>query len=73
MRVLPESERATFMGYQRANGKVGTRNFIGIISSVNCSATVCKKIAEAFSEEALSEYANVDGIVSMSPMGLGVA
>ena len=41
---LPESERATFMGYKRDGGKVGTRNFIGIISSVNCSATVCKKI-----------------------------
>ena len=64
--VLPENERATFMGYRRPNGKVGTRNFIGIISSVNCSATVCKKIAESFSEEALSEYENVDGIVSIT-------
>jgi len=64
--VLPESERATFMGYRRPNGKVGTRNFIGIISSVNCSATVCKKIAESFNEEALSEFENVDGIVSIT-------
>jgi len=64
--VLPESERATFMGYRRPNGKVGTRNFIGIISSVNCSATVCKKIAESFNEEVLSEFENVDGIVSIT-------
>jgi altronate hydrolase len=64
--VLPENERATFMGYRRPSGKVGTRNFIGIISSVNCSATVCKKIAESFSEEALSEYENVDGLVSIT-------
>ena len=64
--ILPESERATFMGYHRGNGKVGTRNFIGIISSVNCSATVCKKIAEAFNDEALSDFENVDGIVSIT-------
>ena len=64
--ILPESERATFMGYHRPNGKVGTRNFIGIISSVNCSATVCKKIAEAFNDEALSDFENVDGIVSIT-------
>jgi len=66
VKVLPENEQATFMGYKRANGKVGTRNFIGIISSVNCSATVCKKIAESFNEEILSEYENVDGIVSIT-------
>ena len=66
VKVLPENEQATFMGYRRANGKVGTRNFIGIISSVNCSATVCKKIAESFNEEILSEYENVDGIVSIT-------
>ena len=64
--ILPESERATFMGYHRPNGKVGTRNFIGIISSVNCSATVCKKIAEAFDDETLSDFENVDGIVSIT-------
>ena len=66
VKVLPENEQAIFMGYRRANGKVGTRNFIGIISSVNCSATVCKRIAESFNEEILSEYENVDGIVSIT-------
>jgi altronate dehydratase len=33
-------KQATFQGYRRANGKVGTRNYIGILTSVNCSATV---------------------------------
>ncbi len=66
LEILPESERATFMGYRRDNGKVGTRNFIGVISSVNCSATVCKKIADAFDEEVLSEFDNVDGVVSIT-------
>ncbi len=66
IKILPSTEQATFMGYRRENGKVGTRNFIGIISSVNCSATVCKKIAEAFDEETLSDYENVDGVVSIT-------
>ena len=48
--IIPENQQATFMGYNRSNGKVGTRNYIGIISSVNCSATVCKKIAEENSQ-----------------------
>ena len=40
VQLLPESERATFQGYVRADGRVGTRNFIGLLSTVNCSATV---------------------------------
>lgn len=46
--LLPEAERATFQGYVRPNGKVRTRNFIGILSTVNCSATVVNKIADWF-------------------------
>src|SRR5690606_5784923 len=37
---VPEAERATFEGYRRANGKVGTRNYLGVLTSVNCSTTV---------------------------------
>ncbi len=44
---VPEPERATFQGFRRSNGKVGTRNYIGILTSVNCSATVARYIAEA--------------------------
>ena len=58
--VIPLDQQASFMGYRRSNGKVGTRNFIGVISSVNCSATVCKKIAEAFDKNTLSAFKNVD-------------
>ena len=63
---LPESERATFQGYVRANGKVGTRNFIGILSTVNCSATVVNKIAEWFTPERLKDFPNIDGVVAFS-------
>jgi altronate hydrolase len=64
--LLPESERATFQGYVRSNGKVGTRNFIGILSTVNCSATVVNKIAEWFTPERLKDFPNIDGVVAFS-------
>jgi altronate hydrolase len=68
--VLPVSEQATFQGIVRADGRVGTRNFIGICSSVNCSATVIRKIAEHFTPERLADYPNVDGVVAFAH-GLG--
>ncbi len=64
--LLPEDERASFQGYVRSNGKVGTRNFIGILSTVNCSATVVNKIADWFTPEQLKEFPNVDGVVAFS-------
>ncbi len=71
--MVPEAERATFQGYVRPNGQVGTRNFIGILSTVNCSATVVKKVAEWFTPERLAEFPNVDGVVSFShALGCGM-
>ena len=61
---ISDFARREFMGYRRGNGKVGTRNYIGIVSSVNCSATVARLIArEAESAGLLQDYPNVDGIV----------
>ncbi len=69
---LPEAERATFQGIVRDDGRVATRNFIGICSTVNCSATVVRKIAEWFTPERLADYPNVDGVVAFShPLGCG--
>ena len=56
---------ATFKGYKRANGKVGTRNYIAIIASVNCSATVVRAVANHFNRERLAAFQNVDGVVPM--------
>jgi altronate hydrolase len=56
----------TFQGYRRADGRVGTRNYIAVISSVNCSATVCKLIARRFDATALQKYPNVDGVVAFT-------
>jgi altronate hydrolase len=63
---VPDAERASFMGIVRPDGRVGTRNFIGLFSSVNCSATVIKKIAEWFTPERLKDYPNVDGVVAFA-------
>ena len=43
--ILPVAQQSTFEGLRRANGKTGTRNYIGIMTSVNCSATVATFIA----------------------------
>ncbi|VFR53379.1 Altronate dehydratase [plant metagenome] len=64
--VLPEAQRARFLGYVRADGRVGTRNFIGILASVNCSATVIHHIAEHFTAERLAAYPNVDGVAAFA-------
>ena len=56
------AEPATFMGIVRPDGRVATRNYIGILTSVNCSATVARMIADHFKNR-LDEYPNVDGVV----------
>lgn len=53
----------TFMGYRRPDGRAGTRNFIGVIASVNCSTTVCRAIAEAANRTILPRFENIDGFV----------
>ena len=64
--VLPVEMRATFEGYRRANGKVGTRNYIGVLTSVNCSASVAKFMVEEVERSGmLADYPNIDGIVPL--------
>jgi altronate hydrolase len=74
VKPLPTKKTATFMGYVRADGRVGTRNYIGILSSVNCSATVVRAIADHFSRRtnplALANFPNIDGVIALSH-GLG--
>lgn len=52
----------TFLGFHRADGQVGTRNFIAVISTVNCAASVAGRIAAYFTPERLAAYPNVDGV-----------
>jgi altronate hydrolase len=63
---VPEAERRTFMGYPRADGRVGTRNYIAVLSSVNCSAHTVREIAHYFTPERLAAYPNVDGVIAIA-------
>jgi altronate hydrolase len=63
---VPEAERARFLGIKRPDGRVATRNFIGLLSSVNCSATAIHRIAAHFTPERLAAYPNVDGVVAFA-------
>jgi len=67
-----EADPATFQGIVRADGRVATRNYIGIISTVNCSASVSRFVADAFKGDALAEFPNVDGVVPICH-GMGCA
>src|SRR4029077_1885912 len=60
------AQPATFEGIVRPDGRVATRNYLGILSTVNCSATVARGIADAFSHGALAEFPNVDGVVALT-------
>ena len=62
----PAGPRPTFAGYRRADGRVGTRNFIAILTSVNCSASTAKLIADQFRGPALEAYPHVDGVVALT-------
>jgi altronate hydrolase/galactarate dehydratase len=63
--VAPDTR--TFNGYHRADGRVGTRNYLGILTSVNCSGSVAKFIAEAAEKSGLlDDFPNIDGIVPIT-------
>ena len=65
--------QATFEGIVRADGRVATRNYIGILTSVNCSATVARMVADHFRGR-LDGYPNVDGVVALThKSGCGMA
>jgi altronate hydrolase len=57
---------ATFQGIVRADGRVATRNYVGILSTVNCSATVAHGIADAFKAAGRDAFPNVDGVVALT-------
>ena len=82
--AVPEAERDTFMGFHRprhanGGGRTGTRNFIAVITSVNCSATAARRIAEAFGPfgthaQEMAAYPNVDGVATfVHGTGCGMA
>ena len=64
LRPAAPEEPATFMGFRRPNGRVGTRNYIAVLASVNCSSTAARMIADHFTPERLADYPNVDGVAA---------
>ncbi|KUZ02494.1 galactonate dehydratase [Burkholderia territorii] len=62
----PADRLDTFDGFVRPDGSVGTRNYIGVIASVNCSASVCHAIADAYRHGALDAFGHVDGVVAIT-------
>ena len=64
---IPNSEQATFNGIVRDDGQVATRNYIGVLPSVACSASVSRYIADAFTDDILAAYPKVDGVVGITP------
>jgi len=57
---------ATFLGYRRPSGRVGTRNYVAVVSTVNCSAHTARQIALHFGPERMSGYTHVDGVVAFT-------
>ena len=65
-----DGDEDTFLGFARPGGKAGTRNYIGVISSVNCSASVSRYVADRFrSSDFKSDFPNVDGVVAFTHKG----
>jgi altronate hydrolase len=62
----PVSAGRRFDGYLRRDGRVGTRNYLAVIGTVNCSAAVVRRIAERFATRDLADYPNVDGVFAVA-------
>lgn len=62
----PADPGRTFAGYRRADGRWGTRNYVGIVTSVNCSASTARLIADQFGGRVLEAFPGVDGVVALT-------
>ncbi len=68
--MVPESERRTFRGFRRADGRVGTRNYVAVLASVNCSSSATVAVADYFKQPgALDAFPNVDGVLALPHKG----
>ncbi len=65
-RPLKPQEARTFQGFARPQGRAGTRNYVSLVSTVNCSADTVHLVAEKLRHEALPDFPNVDGVVAVT-------
>ena len=71
---LPTPPRTTWLGYRNQTGPAGTRNLLGIVTTVQCVAGVVRVAVERIRKELLPKYPNVDDVVAVThPYGCGVA
>ncbi|MBI2467796.1 MAG: altronate dehydratase [Candidatus Rokubacteria bacterium] len=61
----PPEQMRYFDGFPRGDGRVGTRNYVAVISTVNCSASVCQFIRERF-RDVQKDYPSVDGVIAIT-------
>ena len=77
--LIPAPSGRTFLGYPRPDGRVGTRNYLAVISSVHCVGHAASRITRHFTPERLAGFDNIDGVIpiihhsgcSLPPHGLG--
>ena len=68
--LAPEVEPRTFLGYLREDGRVGTRNYVAVISAVNCSASTSRAVADRFrGPEWRRDFPHVDGVFAITHKG----
>jgi altronate hydrolase len=68
--LVAEAERRAFRGFRRADGRVGTRNYVAVLASVNCSSSATAAIASRFERPgALDAYPRVDGVIGLAHKG----
>lgn len=71
---LPAESPRVFQGFLRPDGRVGTRNYLALVSTVNCSASSVHRIAQAFTPDRLRDFPNVDGVMAIThKTGCGMA
>lgn len=67
---VPEAARRTFLGFRRLDGRVGTRNYVAVLASVNCSSSATRRVAEHVRTSGiLAGYPNVDGVIALPVKG----
>jgi altronate hydrolase len=65
-----ESEQRHFMGFRRADGRVGTRNYVAVLASVNCASSATRRVVETIrSSGVLAAYPNVDDVIALTTKG----
>jgi altronate hydrolase len=68
--LVPAADRRTFMGFRRSDGRVGTRNYVAVLASVNCSSSAVRQVAEAVrTSGVLAEFPNVDDVIALPTKG----